>query len=104
MSNKITTQSYFIKRLKDSGYEIWKLFEDYNESDARSWTIIIDPKVASVFCTCFVNHQEIDNNYFEFWDGGRFIPDKFKLQTDSMEIVITYLSKFGINNKRSRNA
>jgi len=37
--NKITTVSYFIKRLRDSGYVTDKLYTDYSNSDARSWTV-----------------------------------------------------------------
>lgn len=103
MSNKLTTQSYFIKRLKDSGYEVWKVFDAYNESDPRNWTIVVDPGVASVFCTCYCNHSDWNESYFEFWDSGRYIPEKFKLTTDSIEIVVSYLVKYGINNKRSNN-
>lgn len=103
MSNKLTTQSYFIKRLKDSGYEVWKIFDNYNESDTRSWTIVIDPGVSSVFCTCYVNHESWDDNYFEFSDGGRFIPQKFKLRSDSIEVIVSHLVKYGINNKRASN-
>ena len=43
MANKITTQSYFIKRLKDSGYLVYRLFDEYSESDPRNWTVMIDP-------------------------------------------------------------
>lgn len=100
MSNKITTQSYFVKRLKDCGYEVWKLYDAYHEGDARAWTIIIDPNLASVFCTCFINHETWNESYFEFWDGGRFIPQRFKIHTDSIEVIVSHLVKYGINNKR----
>jgi hypothetical protein len=103
VSNKLTTQSYFIKRLKDSGYEVWKMFDKYSESDTRSWTIIIDPGVSSVMCTCYVNHEEWEDTYFEFSDGGQFIPNSFKVRTDSIEVIVSYLVRYGINNKRSVN-
>jgi len=103
VSNKLTTQSYFIKRLKDSGYEVWKMFDKYSESDTRSWTIIIDPGVSSVMCTCNVNHEEWEDTYFEFSDGGQFIPNSFKVRTDSIEVIVSYLVRYGINNKRSVN-
>ena len=99
MANKITTQSYFIKRLKDSGYIVYKLFDEYSEADPRSWTVMIDPHGASVICTCYNNDSVFGENYFEFYDGGQFIPEKFKLKTDSIEVIITYLVKYGINNK-----
>jgi len=100
MANKITTQSYFIKRLKDSGYVVYKIFDQYGEADPRSWTVMIDPGNASILCTCYVNHKELFNEtFFELYDGGQFIPEKFKLKTDSIEVIISYLVKYGINNK-----
>ena len=100
MANKVTTQSYFIKRLKDSGYMVYKIFDGYSEADPRNWTVMIDPGNASVFCTCYVNHKDLfGETFFEFYDGGQFIPEKFKLKTDSIEVIISYLVKYGINNK-----
>lgn len=100
MANKITTQSYFVKRLKDSGYVVYKIFDEYGETDPRSWTVIIDPGYASVLCTCYVNDKNmLGDTYFELYDGGQFIPEKFKLKTDSIEVIISYLVKYGINNK-----
>ena len=37
-------------------------------------------------------------------DGGQYIPDRFKIKTSSIEVVIEYLVKFGINNKASTYA
>lgn len=99
--NKLTTVSYFIKRLRDSGYVTDKLYTDYSNSDARSWTVVIDPKVSSVFITCYNNHNYFGEEYFEIHDGGQFVPENFKLKTSSIETVIEYLVKFNINNKSS---
>jgi hypothetical protein len=99
--NKITTCSYFIKRLRDSGYVVDKLFGEYAYTDPRSWTVVVDPNVASVIITCYNNHNEMGEEYFELHDGGQFIPDRFKIKTSSIEVVIEYLVKFGINNKAS---
>ena len=99
--NKITTCSYFIKRLRDSGYVVDKLFGEYAYTDPRSWTVVVDPNVASVIITCYNNHNEMGEEYFELHDGGQFIPDRFKIKTSSFEVVIEYLVKFGINNKAS---
>jgi hypothetical protein len=97
--NKLTTVGYFIKRLRDSGYITDKIFTDYAEHDPRAWTVVVDPKVSSVFITCFNNHNSFGEEYFEMHDGAQFIPDRFKLKTSSIETVIEYLVKFGINNK-----
>lgn len=102
--NKITTCSYFIKRLRDSGYVADRLFGDYGKGDPRSWTVIVDPGVASVFVTCYNNHNELGEEYFEIYDGGQFVPENFKIKTSSIEIIIQYLIKFNINNKASTYA
>lgn len=99
--NKVTTCSYFIKRLRDSGYVVDKLFSEYAFSDPRSWTVIVDPQVASILVTCYNNHNELGEEYFELHDGGQFIPDKFKIKTSSIEVIVEYLVKFNINNKSS---
>jgi hypothetical protein len=100
--NKLTTVGYFIKRLRDSGYVTDKVFNDYADHDPRSWTVIVDPKFTSVFITCFNNHNSFGEEYFEMHDGGQFIPERFKLKTSSIETVIEYLVKFGINNKATQ--
>lgn len=103
-NNKITTLGYFLKRLRDSGYYAHKLFTDYSKADARAWTVIIDPKGASIFCTCYQNDPYVGESSIELYDGGQFIPGRLKIKTDSYEVLIEYLVKFGINNKtRSYN-
>ena len=102
--NKITTCSYFIKRLRDSGYVVDKLFNEYGFQDPRSWTVIVDPQVASVFITCYNNHNDLGEEYFEMYDGGQFIPTDFKLKSSSIEVIVEYLNKFGITNKASTYA
>jgi hypothetical protein len=99
-SNKLSTQGYFIKRLKDSGYVVYRIFDNYSESDPRKWTILIDPSVSSVFCTCYdkLYHLSYDP-VFEFYDGGQFIPDKVKLTTDSFEVILEFLNSHNIINK-----
>jgi hypothetical protein len=97
--NKVTTCSYFIKRLRDSGYVVDRLWSEYGMGDSRSWTVIIDPGVSSIFCTCFNNKSEFGEEYFELYDGNQFIPDQFKIKTSSIEVIVEYLVKYGINNK-----
>jgi hypothetical protein len=98
-TNKLTTVSYFIKRLRDSGYVTNKLYTDYSNADARSWTVVVDPKVSSVFITCFNNHNFFGEEYFVIYDGGQYIPDNLKIKTSSIEVIIQYLAKYNINNK-----
>lgn len=97
--NKLTTVGYFIKRLRDCGYVTDKIFTDYSNNDSRSWTVVVDPKFTSVFITCYNNENYFGEEYFEIHDGGQYIPDRFKLKTSSIEMVINYLVKYNINNK-----
>lgn len=113
MYNKLAKQAYFIMRLRGSGYNVERIFpklsgEDgtvqlgYSKSDSRMWTIIINPGQASVFCTCYVNNGENDDInpkskcFFEIYDGGQFIPGRFKIDTASIEVFIERLMKLGI--------
>ena len=99
--NKVTTYSYFIKRLRDCGYVVDKIFNEYAYSDPRSWTVIVDPNVASIIITCYNNHNDMGEEYFEMYDGGQFVPERFKIKTSSIEVIVEYLVKFHINNKSS---
>lgn len=105
MYNKITTLGYFKKRLRDSGYNVEDLFRGYAITDPRSWTVIIDPGRASIFCTCYSNanaenikQSQLDDFYFELYDGSQFIPGKWCVKTSSIEVVIEHLMKFNITN------
>jgi len=95
--NKITTLSYFVKRLKDSGFNVWKICNNYAQSDPRKWTIMIDPGNASVFVTCYENRDFKSEKMFEFNDGGRLFPKNFSLKTTSIEVVVTTLIERGVS-------
>ena len=102
MANKLTTLGYTLKRLRDSGYMANKLFADYGEADPRAWTILIDPGIASIFCTCYINDPYIGETFFELYDGNQFIPGRLKLQTSSFEVLVEHLVKYNIiGNKTS---
>lgn len=94
--NKITTLSYFVKRLKDSGFNVWKVCNNYSLSDPRKWTVIIDPGNTSIFVTCYENKDFKGHRMFEFNDGGQLFPRNFSLKTDSAEIIITALIERGV--------
>ena len=55
MKNKVTTCGYFLKRLRDNGYIANRIFTDYSAADSRRWTIMIDPKFAALYITCYTN-------------------------------------------------
>lgn len=97
--NNITNQAYFLARLRDNGYIADRLFANYGEHDPRAWTIVIDPGVASVFCTCLKNVDGLGTVHFELYDASQFVPQRFKINTDSLEVIISYLNELGIVNK-----
>jgi len=99
MANKLTTMGYFMKRLRDNGYIVDRIFTGYSMLDSRTWTVMVDGGCASIFVTCYQNDPEPGRSYFEMYDGGKFIPGRLKLETNSIETFINYLVKFGINNK-----
>jgi hypothetical protein len=104
MANNIRTQGYFIKRLRDSGYIVDRIFSNYNQADSRAWTVIIDPGGASIFCTCYINEHyengpQLGSSTFELFDGDKFIPGRYKIRTSSFEVLVEQLVKWGINNK-----
>ena len=102
MANKLTTLGYTLKRFRDSGYAAIKLFVDYADVDPRAWTIIIDPGVASIFCTCYINDPYIGESFFELFDGNQYIPGRLKIQTSSFEVIVEHLVKYNIVGNRIR--
>lgn len=96
--NSIKTPSYFCKRLKDNGFYVFKMFNAYSSQDPRRWTVLVDPGVSSVYITCYTNKDFGGDVMFEFSDGGLRFPKNFSLKTESIETVISYLIKGGVNN------
>lgn len=94
-NNKITTKSYFIKRLRDGGYVVDKIPVTFSSDDSRRWVVLIDNGVSSLMAFC---HKD---STFSFYDGERFVPCNLKLATDSIEVVIEHLHTRGIINKHS---
>lgn len=94
MSNsKINTKSYFIKRLRDSGYTVDKLSFEYAEGDNRKWSVVVDNGCATLIITC------TKDGTFHFYDGLAFANNYIGILTDSIEVLITYLNDWGITNK-----
>jgi hypothetical protein len=96
--NKLRTPSYFIKRLRDNGFIVIKLFAVYSKQDPRQWTLMVNPSESSVFITCYANKNNLDEILFEFNDGGRRIASNFFIKTDSIEVIIDFLLKNGVSN------
>ena len=96
LKNKITTLSYFVKRLKDSEFNTWKICSNYAISDPRKWTIMVDPGNSSLFITCYENKDFKGEMMFEFNDGGRLFPKNYSIKTSSMEVIVTVLIERGV--------
>jgi len=96
--NKIKTPGYFIKRLRDNGFVVIRLFQEYSKTDPRAWSIMVNPGHNSVIITCYRNRINKDDIEFEFNDGGACIPKNFFLKTDSLEVIIEYLLSRNITN------
>ena len=96
MNNKITTESYFVKRMKDSGYNVRRLNLKFTKEDSRKWMVMVDEGVATL-CICAMK-----NGSFRFYDGDRFTDSRVLHSTDSIEVIIEDLNKSGIVNKHQR--
>jgi len=103
VKNKIKTAGYFIKRLKDSGFVVLKIFNAYSDADPRRWTVLIDPGYHSVYVTCFTNKNEKGEVMFEFDDGGNKFNKGFYIKTDSIEVIVNNLIEKGVNNNPKLN-
>ena len=94
--NKISTYSYFVKRLKDCSIMTYKVFGAYSNADPRKWTVLVDPGGASIFVTCYENHK-LGEIKFKFDDGDQVIPNNYYLITSSIEVIVSKLLSIGIN-------
>lgn len=83
------------------------MFDSYNIGDPRKWTILVNPGFQSVYITCFINNETLQNQpMFMFDDGGAYISyrDNIKLQTDSMQVIINKLISYGISGNSDLHA
>ena len=105
--NNITTQSYFVKRLRDQGFYVVKLFDRYNDDDYRKWTVLLNPKKECVYVTCIDNGEWPYKGLYELYDTGRLFPRGFQVNTESIDVVVKHLLEFNVtqpelNNKDGR--
>jgi hypothetical protein len=94
--NKISTLGYFKKRLRDSGFIVLDIFNNYSDGDDRKWTIIVNPAIESVFITCS-NTTDFDAPVFEF-SGNKIKPKNVQIATSSMEVIIEKMLWWKISN------
>ncbi len=96
--NKLKTPSYFVKRLRDNGFIVLKLFAVYSKSDPRRWTVMVNPSERSVLITCYNNKNSFGDVSFELNDGGVNIPKNMFINTSSIEVIVDYLITHGVGN------
>lgn len=101
--NKVYTPGYFIKRLKDSGFVVWKIFNNYPENDSRYWTILVNPGKESVYITCHINKNMLGDVSYEMYDSGNIFKRHTFISTQSIEVIITKLLEAGISNNPQEN-
>jgi len=92
-----------MKRLRDNGFIVLRIFNGYGDHDPRRWTILVDPGGSSVFVTCFQNKDFLNEIMFELNDGGIQIVKNYSIRTDSIEVIIRYLLERGVNNKSQQS-
>jgi hypothetical protein len=90
--NKLKTAGYFIKRLKDVGYVVLRMFDKYSDKDSRKWTILLDPSGASIYITCFEDRPFRGEYLFSFEDGNQLFARGYVLKTSSIDVVIERLN------------
>ena len=100
--NKLKTAGYFIKRLRDSGFETIRIFNGYGNADSRKWTILVDPGKTSLFITCFENRPFKDEYLFAFDDGNRIFKNGYTLKTHSIEVVVNKLLDNGVSQVKDK--
>lgn len=94
--NKIKTAGYFIKRLRDSGFCVLRIFDGYSSSDSRRWTVLLDPGDSSIYITCYNNKNFNDEIMFEFNSCGEVFAKNFSIQTESIEVIVQLIIDKGI--------
>ena len=94
--NKITTQGYFVKRIRDEGYVVDRIYSKYEQTDPRKWTVVINPGKDSVFITCRDNGEWPFRGMYELCDNGVTIPRGFHINTESVDVVVSHLKSFKV--------
>jgi hypothetical protein len=97
--NNIATQGYFIKRLRDAGYYIIRMFDNYAEDDKRKWTVIINPSTDSILLTCIDNGEWPYRGLYRLDDDNKLLPHNFYINTESVDVILKHLKEFNIDKK-----
>ncbi len=96
MKNKLTTLGYFTKRLRDSGYIVWKLYKKFGVTDTRKWAVVLNPGRESAFIVCHVNKGEEVEPAFNIYKDGLYLQRDTEIRTKSIETLVNHLVRLGI--------
>lgn len=99
-NNSLSTPGYFIKRVRDAGFIVIRLFQDYAPEDTRKWTVMVNPSKESVMITCLnvTNEQGNESTKFSLHDGGIKFPPHFIVSTSSINVIIQELKEHEIES------
>ena len=96
--NKITTQGYFVRRLRNSGYITSRVYDRYQDQDPRKWTIVIDPDGDSVLITCWDTGEwpyrgmyELSANLSQKYEDTRVTVSQFINSTFTFTNKLNYM-------------
>ena len=99
--NKLYNQSYFVKRLIESGFDVKRLNIKFEDDDYRRWIILVNSRDTSykynICITCF-KYIENDEKKFSFKFQGQKETD-FIFKTMSMNTIISILNSTFKNSK-----
>ena len=89
--------------MRDSGYCVLRVFQQFNIIDPRKWVVLIDPGGASIFLTCYHNKDFNNQVMFEFNDGGNYFQKNYSVSTESIEVIVQILVEKGIPTVNETN-
>ena len=105
--NKITTQGYFIRRLRNEGFHVSCVYDRYSDSnDRRRWTVVVNPGTDSIFITCVDKGDWPNRGMYRIDDNGSTFPVNFYINTESIDVVIKHFTEFKVqktDNHRVNN-
>ena len=104
--NKITTQGYFIRRLRQSGFFVSRVYDRYSESDSRKWTVVINPTEALVSIDInsgqSIKEINIEKTALKTnLEAAEEISRQIKIRDLSGLIVIDFIDMFHFQSKRN---
>ena len=89
-----------MKRMKDNGYVVWKMYNKYSYMDSRLWTVLVNPGAESVYITCRkdMSQGKLSLPEFEFNHDYMKLQKNLKVRTLSMEVIINTLVRGGVTS------